>query len=241
VAVAYGNDPAETEIMSDLTLETVDHSGAIAETFDELGAGTRADFFRRSVIGGAALTAALETSAAARPRNTAKDVAILRFDLTLEYLQAAMYSEAERLGEISPRTLEWARVVGANERGHVRAIRGLLGRDAVKSPRFNFRGVTEDDRVFTETAVAFEDLTAALLKTQAVQVDSRQVLAAIASLHSVEARHAAWIRHIAGIVPSADAFDEPTSKAKVVDLVESTNFVTSAVRTKGRRRPRYTG
>jgi hypothetical protein len=227
--------------MSDLTLETVDQSGAIAETFDQLTGGTRADFFRKALVGGGGLAAALETSAVAQPRNTAKDVAILRFDLGLEYLQAAMYSEAERLGEVSPRTLEWSRVVGANERGHVQAIRGLLGRDAVKSPSFNFRGVTEDDRLFTETAVAFEDLTAALLKTQAVQVDSRQILAALASLHSVEARHAAWIRHIAGIVPAAEAFDEPTSKAKVVRLVESTNFVTSVPRTKGRRRPRYTG
>jgi hypothetical protein len=227
--------------MSDLTLETVDRSGAIAEAFDELTGGTRADFFRNAVIGGAALAAVLETPAAAQPRNTAKDVAILQFDLGLEYLQAAMYSEAERLGEVSPKTLEWSRVVGANERGHVEAIRGLLGRDAVKSPSFNFRGVTEDDRVFTETAVAFEDLTAALLKTQAVQVDSRHLLAAIASLHSVEARHAAWIRHIAGIVPAADAFDEPTSKAKVVELVDSTNFVTSVARTKTRRQPGYTG
>jgi Ferritin-like domain len=227
--------------MSDLTLETVDQSGAIAETFDDLTGGTRADFFRKAVIGGTALTAALETPALAQPRNTAKDIAILRFDLNLEYLQAAMYGEAERLGQISPRTLDWSRVVGANERGHVRAIRGLLGRDAVKSPSFNFRGVTEDDRLFTETAVAFEDLTAALLKTQAIQVDSRHVLAALASLHSVEARHAAWIRHIAGIVPAADAFDEPTSKARVVRLVDSTNFVTSVPRTRGRRRPGYTG
>jgi Ferritin-like domain len=132
-------------------------------------------------------------------------------------------------------------VVGANERAHVKAIRGLLGRDAIKSPKFNFRGVTEDDVVFTETAVAFEDLTAALLKTQATQVDSRGILAALVSLHSVEARHAAWIRHIAGIVPAADAIDEPTSKARVVRLVRSTNFVTSTPRTKARRKPRYTG
>jgi hypothetical protein len=227
--------------MSDLTLETVDRSGAVAETFDQLTGGTRAEFLGKAVIGGGALAAALEAPALAQPRNTAKDIAILRFDLGLEYLQAAMYSEAERLGEVSPKTLEWSRVVGANERGHVRAIKALLGPDAIKSPSFNFRGVTEDDKVFTETAVAFEDLTAALLKTQAVQVDSRELLAALATLHSVEARHAAWIRHIAGVVPAADAFDEPTSKAKVVRLVDSTNFVTSAPRTKGRRRPRYTG
>jgi hypothetical protein len=227
--------------MFDLTLERVDGSGAIAETFDQLTGGTRADFFRKAVIGGGALAAVLETPALAQPRNTAKDIAILRFDLGLEYLQAAMYGEAERLGELSPETLEWSRVVGANERGHVRAIKDLLGPDAIESPSFNFRGVTEDEKVFTETAVAFEDLTAALLKTQAVQVDSRQILTALATLHSVEARHAAWIRHIAGIVPSADAFDEPTSKARVVELVDSTHFVTSVPRTKGRRPPRYTG
>jgi hypothetical protein len=226
---------------TELTLEAVDRDGAIAETLHELTGGTRADLLRAAVVGGAAAAAALAAPAVAQPRNTAKDIAILRFDLTLEYLQAAMYSEAERLRELRPRTLEWSRVVGANERGHVKAIRGLLGRDAVKSPKFNFRGVTEDDRVFTETAVAFEDLTAALLKTQATQVDSRGILAALVSLHSVEARHAAWIRHIAGIVPAADAFDEPTSKGRVVRLVDSTNFVTSTPRTKGRRRPRFTG
>lgn len=226
---------------TELTLEAVDRDGAIAETLHELTGGTRADILRTAVVGGAAAAAALAAPAVAQPRNTATDIAILRFDLTLEYLQAAMYSEAERLRELRPRTLEWSRVVGANERGHVKAIRGLLGRDAVKSPKFNFRGVTEDDRVFTETAVAFEDLTAALLKTQATQLDSRGILAAIVSLHSVEARHAAWIRHIAGIVPAADAFDEPTSKRRVVRLVDSTNFVTSTPRTKGRRRPRFTG
>ena len=226
---------------TDLTLEAVDRDGAIAEALDELTGGTRADLLRTAVVGGAATAVALAAPAEAQHRNTAKDIAILQFDLTLEYLQAAMYSEAERLRELKPRTLEWSRVVGANERGHVKAIRGLLGRDAVKSPKFDFRGVTEDDAVFTETAVAFEDLTAALLKTQGAQVDSRRLLAALVSLHSVEARHAAWIRHIAGIVPAADAFDEPTSKRRVVRLVDSTKFVTSRPRTKGRRRPRFTG
>ena len=72
-------------------------------------------------------------------------------------------------------------------------------------------------------------------------MDSRRVLAALVSLHSVEARHAAWIRHIAGIVPASKAFDQPTSKANVVKLVDATNFVTTAPKTKGRRKPRFTG
>jgi hypothetical protein len=227
--------------MTDLSLEAVDPNGAITESLDELTGGTRADFLGKTVVGGFALAAALAAPALAKERNTKNDIAILQFDLKLEYLQADMYSEAERLGRLKPRTIEWARVVGANERGHVKAIRQLLGRDAVKSPSFNFRGVTEDDKAFTETAVAFEDLTAALLKTQATQLDSRGVVAAIATLHSVEARHAAWIRHIAGIKPAANAFDKPTSKAKVVRLVDSTHFVTADPKTKGRRRPRYTG
>lgn len=224
-----------------LSLEAVDCDGAIAEAVDALTGNTRADFFRKAVIGGSAFAAALEAPALAKQDLPKKDTKILQFDLTLEYLQAAMYTEAQRLRELPPRTLDWAKVVGANERGHVRAIRGLLGKDAVKSPRFNFRGVTEDNRAFTETAVAFEDLTAALLKTQALQVESRGVLAALVSLHSVEARHAAWIRHIAGVVPARDAFDKRTSKAKVVKLVDSTRFVVSAPKTSGRRRPKYTG
>ena len=61
--------------MSDLTLEAVDRSGAIAETFDQLTGGTRAEFLGKAVIGGGALAAALETPALAQPRNTAKDIA----------------------------------------------------------------------------------------------------------------------------------------------------------------------
>ena len=83
--------------MSGVTLEEVDEDGAIVEALEQLAGNTRADFLRKAVVGGAALTAALEAPAVAKQRNTANDIAILQFDLTLEYLQAAMYSEAERL------------------------------------------------------------------------------------------------------------------------------------------------
>ena len=43
--------------------------------------------------------------------------------------------------------------------------------------------MTEDDAAFVKTAVAFEDLTAALLKWQAPRLDSRSIVAAVLTLH----------------------------------------------------------
>ena len=58
------------------------------------------------------------------------------------------------------------------------------------------------------------------------------------AIHSVEARHAAWIRRLAGEVPAADAFDEPRSMRSTLAIVADTNFV---VRTRSRRKPKFTG
>jgi hypothetical protein len=138
--------------------------------------------------------------------------------------------------------LGWARVVGAHERAHVQAIKNLLGSKAVKSPSFNYRGVTENEKAFIKTAVAFEELTAALLKWQAVRLDSREILAAAATLHTVETRHAAWIRHIIGLRPASRAFDEPAPQRQMAQLIKSTGFIVSSpkiARKKGH--PPYTG
>jgi len=181
------------------------------------------------------------TEAHAGIATTKNDIAILRFDLVLEYLQAGLYTEAERLGSLTPKTLAWARVVGAHERAHVRAIKNLLGRKTVPSPTFDYRNVTSNEQAFIKTAVAFEDLTAALLKWQAPRLDSRAILAAAVTLHSVETRHAAWIRRIVGLQPATTAFDKPASQHKMAELIASTHFVTSRPKMSGKRNPRLTG
>jgi hypothetical protein len=159
----------------------------------------------------------------------------------LEYLQAGLYTEAERIGALKPKTLAWARVVGAHERAHVKAIKGLLGRAAVKSPSFNYRGVTSNEAQFIKTAVAFEDLTTALLNYQIPRLDSRAIAAAALTLHSVESRHAAWIRHLIGIRPATTAFDEAVTQRRVSRIVAATGFIVSGPRTTRRKRPRFTG
>ncbi len=114
----------------------------------------------------------------------------------------------------------------------------MLGSQAVKRPRFDFRGATEDPERFRKTAVAFEDLAVAAYKAQAPLIQSRSYLVPALAIHSVEARHAAWIRRLAGITPAADAFDEPRSKRSTLAIVSDTHFV---LRTRSRRKPKFTG
>jgi Ferritin-like domain len=224
------------------TLAEIDADGALRET--AAAVFTRGDLFRRSATAAAAAATGLLATGAdadAAVAKTRNDIAILRFDQALEYLQAGLYTEAERLGALKPQTLSWARVVGAHERAHLRAIKSLLGSHAVKSPGFNYGRVTSDDDAFVKTAVAFEDLTAALLKWQAPRLDSREILAAAVSLHSVETRHAAWIRHLVGLQPATTAFDKPASQRKMTQLINSTHFLVSRPRTTAKKKPRFTG
>ena len=228
----------------DSNLMSIDVDGALEESAHVLPPATRRSLLQSAVVGGVVLLGGLSeaTGRAGGIARTKGDISILRFDLVLEYLQAGLYTEAERLGALAPKTLAWSRVVGAHERAHAKAIKNLLGSKAVKSPSFDFRGVTENEQSFIKTAVAFEELTAALLKWQAVRLDSREILAAVATLHSVETRHAAWIRHILGLRPAATAFDEPAPQRQMAQLIKSTRFIVSSPKiAKKKRRPPYTG
>jgi hypothetical protein len=227
----------------ELTLADLDVDGALEEMAAVLPPSTRGDLLKGALVGGTALLTGLGQASAAdaAEAHTKRDISILRFDLVLEYLQAGLYTEAERLAALKPETLAWARVVGAHERAHAQAIKNLLGSKAVKSPPFDYRGVTEDEDAFIKTAVSFEELTAALLKWQAVRLDSRQILAAVVTLHSVETRHAAWIRHLLGLRPVINAFDKPAPQKEMAQLIRSTRFIVSRPKTTKRKAPSLTG
>jgi hypothetical protein len=224
-------------------LAAIDVDGALAETAADAVRATRRELLRAMPFVGAVGAGLLSADGAqAAGGLTRNDTAILRFDLALEYLQAGLYTEAERLGAVKPRTLAFSRVVGAHERAHVQAIKGFLGKLALPSPAFDYRGVTENDNAFVKISVAFEDLTAALLKWQAPRLDSRSIVAAVLTLHSVETRHAAWIRHIVGVLPATTAFDQPQPQGRMAELIASTRFVVSGWAPTARRAdPHFTG
>ena len=226
--------------MSDLSLADLDRDGAIEETLNGSFGLTRAEFLGSAAIGGTALLTAF-ASAARGQELDGHDIDVLNFDLTFEYLQAEFYTEALRLGAMSEETTRWAKVIGAHERAHVKILRAVLGKKAVKKPFFDYRGVTEDEKAFTKTAVAMEDLTTALLIGQLNEFRSRDLVSALFSLLPVEARHAAWVRHVVGVLPIAKPLDESKSISEVNEVVASTRFMKENPITWAKTAPRFTG
>jgi Ferritin-like domain len=161
------------------------------------------------------------------------DRASLERMLRLEQLQAAYYTEAERIGAVTGARAEAVAVLGGVERAHVSALRELLGRSAPRPPRFDFRGATEQDAAFASVAVAIEELSLASCKAQLAQVRAPEIVQAVSAIHSVEARHAAWMRGIAGLPPAPDAIDKPG------DAAVPARYLAAELRTVARRIPRF--
>ena len=227
--------------MTELTLATLDRDEALTSAIAELCGTTRAGFLRSTAFGGTAMLAALAAPATAAQLS---DVDILRFGLRFERLQATFYTQAEELGTIgrmADAKQEWARTLGAHERAHVKVIKQVLGSKVEGSPRFDFGNANETDAAFTRTAVAMEDLTVALLGGVTPRIQNRGLTAALFGLLTVEARHAAWARHIVRTTPAPQAFDEPRSVASVSRAIAKTRFIVAAPKTSARGKPRYTG
>jgi rubrerythrin len=218
-----------------LNLGEIDVDGALQETAGRAGI-TRGDALRRAVlgggalIGGSALLGAMPGSAmGAVTRATAGDVDILNFALTLEYLEAAFYAEAVSMGKLMGEPKMFAMVVAKDEDAHVTFLKGALGSKAVKKPKFDFQGTTGKQATFLSTAMALEDTGVSAYAGAAPMIANKKTLAAALSVHSVEARHAAWVRQIIGHggspSPAPAAFDPARSKAEVLKVVTGTKFI----------------
>jgi len=229
---------------SRLTLLDVDRDGAIEETFERIKETDRSGFLKRAAIltggimGGGAVLGALARPAGAA---TATDVAIANFALTLEYLEAEFYTQAEASGALTGDLAGFAKVVGEHERVHVDALKKMLGSAAVAKPTFDFKGTTEEEGPFRETAQVLEDTGVAAYAGQAPRVETDDVLNAALAIHTVEARHAAWIRHLNGNPPAPEAFDKALSMDAVLTAVQGTGFITSMPAMTGNGSPSFTG
>ncbi len=179
---------------------------------------SRARLLRRTLVAGGVVAAggalARGPGVARSATSPEQDVRVLNFILELERLEEAFYTQALRRGFRSAELAEFAEVAGAHEREHVAFLERALGEDAARPPAFALDEVVGDDRRFSSSAVVLEDALVTAYTGQAANL-TRKRLAAAATIASVEARHAAWIRDIAGLPPAPDAVGRAISEAQV--------------------------
>ena len=221
-----------------VTLDLLDEDAAVREALDERKQSTRAQFFRRSIMGGGTFLAGglliggLPKIALGAP-SAQQDAEILNFALLLEYLESEFYVEAVSKGALSGETLAFATVVRDHELAHVDYLKQALGSAARSKPTFDFKDTTSNADKFRATAIVLEDTGVAAYNGQGPRLTGK-TLAAAATIVSVEARHAAWIRHIVAgpsypnapaDYPAPAALDPALTKQQVEAAVGQTGFI----------------
>jgi hypothetical protein len=190
---------------------------------------TRIELLERALLtGGGVAVGGIVISAlpdfADSKASPAQDAEILNFALLLEYVQAGLYADALARKSLTGERRQFAKVVGEHERTHIAFIRKALGSKARKPPKLDFGDDTATPESFTDVALKLEDLGVAAYNAQAPNL-TKPALAAAGRIVSVEARHAAWIRAIAGVTPAPDAAEPPASARRVVATLNGSGYV----------------
>ncbi len=184
---------------------------------------TRRGFIgKAAILGGGALaaTGAGAFAEAARAQSApASDLAILNFALKLEYLEAEFYDRARQgaFGRLNAGVQRFAEVVYSHEQAHVDALVATipaLGGTPVKKPALKFPKLAQ--RSFVLTAIQLEQVGVGAYGGAFPSLKLKAVKEAALAIHSVEARHAAYARLVAGTLPANVAFFSPLTADQVL-------------------------
>lgn len=191
---------------------------------------TRAGLLRAALGGGAVVAGGAATASwtgggapgAAPSKST--DTKILNLFLLLEQVQEGLYREAVDGGKLKGKLEEFARTVGGQESEHVALLTERLGGNARERPQSDFGDAVADSERFQDVAIKLEEATIAAFISQGANL-TRDALAAVVPLVSVEARQVAWVRDLAGVSPAPRAADPPRDADQILDELRGQGFI----------------
>ncbi|MFB6108269.1 MAG: ferritin-like domain-containing protein [Haloplanus sp.] len=202
-------------------------------------AASRRDFLRRSAAAGTgalALSVAGSNAALAHEVDDEEtsDVEVLNYALTLEHLEHAFYrdglhrftdsdfAQARTLQGLAYRMRRDVRpnfeTIRDHEKAHVETLTSVvekLGGDPVSEGCYDFG--LEDVEDFLAVAAVLENTGVSAYDGAIATVSNADLLTAGATIATVEARHASYLNTLNERDPFPAAFDDATSRSKVLD------------------------
>ena len=171
------------------------------------------------------------------------DIDILNYALTLEYLQANFYDEAlsnigrdeileleplddinvshKRIDEAVDRIIDEFETIKEHEEAHVAFLEETIesfDEEPIDEPAFSFGEAVEDPKAFVEAASTIEDTAVGAYAGAAPFIEDEDVLPPALGVHSVEARHASFVRVLGLESGFPDAVDEPLPREDVEEI-----------------------
>ena len=161
------------------------------------------------------------TSAAPTKKSSSGDLGIVNYALTLEYLEAQFYDKVIGSRLFNGSVLSTLKSFGAEEHQHVAALKKVaasLGTPAAEpTGKFPIKSASQ----VAKLAATVENLGASAYLGQAPRIQSKEILAAALSIHTIEARHAATLNTVLKMSPTPDgAFAKPMSMSQVLAAVK---------------------
>ena len=151
------------------------------------------------------------------------DLGIARYALVLEYVEVDFYTAALASGSLSGRAKTLASSFGAQEKQHVKALEGAVQKLGGQPPaRTQTRFNLGSQQAIVQTALSLESLGASAYLGQIGRIQSKELLAAALSIHSVEGRHAAALAALLGQDPVPfGPFGQPAFAPDVLNELHS--------------------